>query len=78
MKWLLVIITANVSGHTQLSNSSWLDAPAYISLEQCQADAPRLMALHPNAGGGPALWECLAVDPLQSRTLVPYANGDWK
>jgi hypothetical protein len=82
MKWILIILSMNASGHPYIANSSWMDGRNYDSLEACEADAPRVKALHPDQNvvnsGAAAMWECLAVDFSQSKTLVPHVNGDWK
>jgi hypothetical protein len=81
MKWIIVILSMNASGHPYIANSSWMDQGGYVSLDACQSDIGRQQSFHPQAqvtGGAPAVWECLAVDPSQSKTLVPYANGQWQ
>jgi hypothetical protein len=80
MKWIIVILSMNGSGHPYIENSSWMDATqGYPTLEACQSDMAKQQAFHPNANGSaPAVWECLATDPSQSKTLAPYANGQWQ
>ncbi len=81
MRWIVVILSMNASGHPFIQNSSWMDQPGYPSLEACEVDVPRQKALHPDStvnGGAAALWECLAVDFSQSKTLVPNTNGSWQ
>jgi hypothetical protein len=82
MQWIVIVLSMNASGHPYIANSSWMDTGGYPSLEACQADLPRQMALHPQSqvvtGGAAALWECLAVDFSQSKTLIPNTNGSWK
>jgi hypothetical protein len=79
MKWIIVILSMNGSGHSYIANSSWMDGGGYWTLEACERDMPRQQAFHPQVNSGaPAVWECLAIDPSVSRTLVPYANGQWQ
>jgi hypothetical protein len=80
MKWIIIIVSINESGHPYIANSSWTDTnQGYPTLDACQSDIAKQQAFHPQANGGaPAVWECLAIDPSQSKTLVPYANGQWQ
>jgi hypothetical protein len=79
MRWIIVILSMNTSGHPYIANGSWIDQGGYVSLEDCQSDIARQQAFHPQANAGtPAVWECLAVDFGQSKTLVPYTNGQWQ
>src|ERR1700733_636015 len=82
MKWIIVILSMNARGHPFIANSSWMDGGNYDSLGACMADVGRQKALHPDqnvvSGGSAAVWECLAVDSSQSKTLVPHLNGDWQ
>ena len=70
MKWILVALSAGISGHTSITSSSWMDSPegAYPTLEACQAD----ISAHASASDG--VLECLAVDFSQSRIMRPASR----
>jgi hypothetical protein len=79
MKWIIVIMSMNASGHPYISNSSWLDQNGYPSLQACQSDITAQQAFHPNVNGSaPAVWGCFAIDTTQSMKLIPNTNGQWQ
>jgi hypothetical protein len=47
MKWIIVILSVNASGHSYIANSSWMDAnQGYPTLEASQFDIAKQQAFH--------------------------------
>ncbi len=66
MRWIIVILSMNASGHPFIQNSSWMDQPGYLSLEACEEDVPRQKALHPDSTVSALGMSCSGFHPVEN------------